>query len=308
MRKTASKVFVVIVTYNGMKWIPECLESTKSNFVIVVDNNSQDGTADFIRSHYPEIVLLEQNENLGFGKANNIGITYALKSGADFVFLLNQDAFLEDNTLAKMIENSCKYPEYGVLSPLHLNREGNGLEPVFTYYLKKSCADHLLTDVLLKKVLRDVYSLKMVNAAAWLIPRETLNKVGGFHPMFFLYGEDDNYCQRVLYHNLKIGICPDIYIRHDSGRDYHLGQKKGSDKYFDRFLNQVKVKYGDVNSETNSPKELKIFYLKAAFKSWLKLDFKGGQVNFRKRELIKNLDFSKEVEETRKQNSHYLRF
>src|SRR5690606_3631154 len=109
------------------------------------------------------------------------------------------------------------------------------------------------------KELKNLYNFKMVNAAAWLLPKHTLDIVGGFHPMFFLYGEDDNYCQRVLYHQLKIGICPMAIVRHDSNNKYHILHGKNNKKILDKFLNQIRVEYADVNSNYGSRfKKLKI--------------------------------------------------
>lgn len=301
------KLFVVIVTYNGKKWIHDCLSSIQNHSVIVVDNCSEDGTKKLIKSAYPEVTLLEQKENLGFGIANNIGISYALQNNADYVFLLNQDAMVEPQTLSSLLKISWENPEYGILSPVHLNFQGNGLEKVFGYYIGKERSDHLLSDILLNKPIRDVYSYRMINAAAWLIPRQTLETVGGFHPMFFLYGEDDNYCQRVLYHGLKIGVCPNTFIRHDSNHCYHGNKKKGSKEYYTRFLNKIKVEYANVNRQDDEGLEnLNKKYLQDAFKSLIKLDLREMKINLHKRKLIQHLDFSEAIKEGRMKGRNHL--
>lgn len=93
------KVVVVIVTYNGTEWIEECLHSLRNSTlectIIVVDNNSSDHTLDIIRDQFPAIKTIPQDTNLGFGRANNIGISYALKQRTEYVFLLNQDTKVE---------------------------------------------------------------------------------------------------------------------------------------------------------------------------------------------------------------------
>jgi GT2 family glycosyltransferase len=87
----------------------------------VVDNNSADDTVNFIKANYPEVTLLEQNKNLGFGKANNIGISLAMKNEADYVFLLNQDAWVQPDTIEKLVSAHQREPQFGILSPMHLN-------------------------------------------------------------------------------------------------------------------------------------------------------------------------------------------
>lgn len=103
-------IFVIVVSYNFERndWINQCLSSLQKSEIplniIVVDNNSTDNSVSIIKSKYPEVILFEQKENLGFAKANNIAIRYAYDNGADFVFLLNQDAWIEKDTVAKLVE------------------------------------------------------------------------------------------------------------------------------------------------------------------------------------------------------------
>src|SRR5690554_3758500 len=97
------EVIIIIVTYNGMSWLKKCLDSCGDYQVLVVDNASSDETVPFLKTHYPQITLHSQKINLGFGQANNLGISYALKQGADYVFLLNQDAYLQEGCLEILI-------------------------------------------------------------------------------------------------------------------------------------------------------------------------------------------------------------
>lgn len=220
-------VFVIIVTYNGLKWYDRCLSSLRQSTLpvtsIVVDNASTDGSCEYIRQHFPEVTLLPQNKNLGFGQANNLGMKQALEQGADYVFLLNQDAWIDPSTVEELIKVSKDYPEYGILSPIHTTADKKHIEPL----LLQRIVDHKTTDPQLVNdmyfgVLKEVYDTKYVNAAAWLLPRKTIEIVGGFDPIFFHYGEDDNYINRVLYHGLKIGICPKERIVHDMRLDRPL--------------------------------------------------------------------------------------
>jgi GT2 family glycosyltransferase len=299
------KVFVIIVTYNGIKWLPDTLESVRNYPVIVVDNGSTDDSKKYIKSEHPEMILLEQKENLGFGKANNIGVKIALENNAEAVFLLNQDAKIDPGSIDVLMNCSINNPDYGIISPLHLNHDGNSLEPIFLQYLNKK--KELLTDFLLQKPLKELYDYNMINAAAWLIPKITLMKVGGFHPMFFLYGEDDNYCQRVLYHNFKIGVCPVAKIYHDSGFDYHSEKEIGSEEYYNRFLNQVKVKYGNVNlPDENSFMKFKRSLLKKSILTLLRLDLDKSQQFWSKWRMINDLNFEDIKMECRKENSSFL--
>lgn len=242
------KTSIIIVTYNGMKWISKCLASIPTEFsVIVVDNNSTDGTVQFIHQNYPQFIIFEGKQNLGFGQANNRGISYALQQNADYVYLLNQDAYLEEDTIQKLINIHQQYPEYGILSPIHTNAKKNRLDKNFTNYLSYRNNEHFYSDFVLQREKQAVYEVPFVNAAGWLLPINTLINVGGFDPIFFHYGEDDNYCQRICYHGLKIGIVPNAYMVHDREDREENNIKKGSIAYFKSEEKKLKVKYANIN-------------------------------------------------------------
>ena len=211
------KVFVIIVTYKGKQWYDRCFGSLRQSTIplqtIVVDNASNDGTVEYIRENYPEIHLIESKENLGFGKANNQAMRYALDHGCDYVFLLNQDAWIEPNAVEELVRIHQNHPEYGILSPMHLCPDGKSLY----IQIEDGRLDHgnkLLADCYFSQ-LEEVYPFTYVNAAAWLLPKSTLETVGGFNPIFPLYGEDDDYLNRLRFHGLKLGLCPNTRIIHD---------------------------------------------------------------------------------------------
>lgn len=211
------KVFVIIVTYKGKQWYDKCFTSLRESKVpvetIVVDNTPGDEDAEYIKAHYPEVHIIKTEENLGFGKANNLGIRYALDHGCDYVFLLNQDTWIKPDCLSIMIPIAEQHPECGILSPVHIGADEKSL------YIeiedgKTDHANTLLSDCYFQ-TLKDIYLFHYVNAAAWLLPRATLETVGGFDPIFFAYGEDDNYLQRVQYFGKSVGLLPKAQIIHD---------------------------------------------------------------------------------------------
>ena len=239
--------YLIIVTYNGMPWLRECLDSCKNYQVIVVDNASSDNTVCTIQNEFPQIILIQMTENLGFGQANNFGIQYALKQGAEHVFLLNQDAYIIDSCLEQLIRLQKQNSEYGILSPLHLDNSASKLEKNFFKYILKAEKENYFSNLVLNQPIETIYELPFVNAAAWLISRECLEKVGGFDPIFFHYGEDANYCHRLTYHNFKIGFTPSARVIHDR---IHSDKKKiieGTVKYFEKFERHVKLDLANIN-------------------------------------------------------------
>jgi N-acetylglucosaminyl-diphospho-decaprenol L-rhamnosyltransferase len=216
---TKASVYAIIVTYNGLAWIDRCLSSLQNSTypleIIIIDNLSSDGTTGFIKEKYPAIKLIEAHANLGFGKANNIGLRIALKENADYVFLLNQDAWVENNTIEKLIDVAASNKEYGIISPMHYDGTSNKFDYKFVEYIQDRECPALLEDLWFGR-LKPIYETSFVNAAAWLIPVKCLRIVGGFDPLFPHYGEDVDYVQRVQYNKFRAGIVPVTKINHDS--------------------------------------------------------------------------------------------
>lgn len=212
------EVFTIIVSYNGAQWLNRCLESLlQSEYntkIIVVDNASQDESCTILEQYSNKIEVIKNSENLGFGKANNIGIKKAMERGAAMVFLLNQDAYVFKDTIKILVEKLQQHPYYGIVAPLQLNNNGTKLDDAFEKYVLRSLGVKKTTNILNKQD-NNIYPSRFVNAAAWLIPKKCIEKVGYFHEVFSHYGEDNNYSSRVQYHKLKIGIVPIAKVIHD---------------------------------------------------------------------------------------------
>lgn len=216
------KVLAILVTYNAIRWIEQCIESLVHSSmtvdIFIKDNGSTDGTVSYIEKHYSKFIArLVVGGNIGFGKANNLGLEYALQNGYDYVYLINQDAWVMNDTLSKLIRIHKDNNEFGILSPLQYQSDLRHLDSNFasgtcSYNQNKS----LLSD-LFNNDIKDVYEVPMVMASHWLISIDCINKVGGFSPAFQLYGEDDNYAQRTRFKQFKIGIVPSAKAVHDRG-------------------------------------------------------------------------------------------
>ena len=250
------KILVIVVTYNGLRWLERCLGSVRASELpadlYVWDNDSTDGSADFVRGHFPEAKLVRSADNLGFAEANNRGMRYALERGYDYVYLLNQDAWVEPPTLGILVAAQKAHPAFGILSPLQMTDGFRELDKQFakvystvsggTLFPNRRCATPPQgappsydaeggTDSGRACPPRQV---RRVMAAHWLVSRECLEKVGLFSSLFPIYGNDDNYCDRVRYHGLKVGIVPEARAVHDRAqrqepkdrviyRNYYMG-------------------------------------------------------------------------------------
>ncbi|MBE9585363.1 glycosyltransferase family 2 protein [Mucilaginibacter sp. JRF] len=247
---TKATVYCVIVTYNGEQWIRKCLSSLVNSSLLphiyVVDNGSTDNTVSIIQQEYPQVELNLSPDNLGFGQANNKGMLAALDRDADYVLLLNQDAWVEADTIENLITIHQQNTGYGILSPVHVNASHTAIDHNFSSYIVPRHCPDLYSDLYFNK-LRDVYECDFVNAAAWLISKECLQTVGLFDKVFFHYGEDRNYCQRLLFHKLRIGVCPGLTVVHDRE------ERKGVTEAFLGVKERIRiylVKLADINDDT----------------------------------------------------------
>lgn len=208
-------IFTIIVTYNGMKWIKRCLDclrqSSVKTEVLVIDNLSTDGTLQFIQNNYPEVHCFPETQNLGFGQANNVGFRYALEHDADYCLLLNQDAYIQSTAIEEMVNQS---DGESLVSPLQLNGDGTMIDQRFHYTLRQA-HNSMDDDMLIRLSLKHKYEIVNAAAACWLMPVKLIRKIGGFNPIFFHYGEDFNYLQRIHYQNIKVWLAPYAQMYHD---------------------------------------------------------------------------------------------
>lgn len=208
-----TNVLVIVVVYNGMRWLSRCLGSVSNYDVLVVDNSSSDGSSEFVSNNFPQIELIRSDKNLGFTGGNNLGIKYAFDHGYDFVYLLNQDAWLEAGALDILLNKASSMPGFAVLSPLQMTNGYESLDHQFAKLYSSSKDEENTLGV--KEVSR-------VMAAHWLVPVEAFRRIGLFSDLFPYYGQDDDWCNRARYHGWKIGIIPEARAVHDRAQRQEL--------------------------------------------------------------------------------------
>jgi len=219
-----SNLYAIIVTWNGEDRIAQCLHSLlKANIplqVVVVDNASSDQTVKIAQATCPDAIIFQLTQNLGFGKANNIGIKYAYDHGAEYVLLINQDAYVEANTPKALIGLQKTNPKTAILSPLQLDGTGNQLDRLFANHIGRTAnIREIMSDALLKREMADIYHVDFINAAIWLLSRDCITRVGLFNPAFDTYREDNEYTDRVHYHGFNISLAPACRAYHDRSQD-----------------------------------------------------------------------------------------
>lgn len=206
-------VCVIIVSYNFMPWIHRCLPSVQASLlpaaIMVIDNGSRDETCLTIKKAYPDVELIENRDNLGFGRANNMGMQLALERGFDYLFLLNQDAWIEPDTLEKLVDAARKDDTYGILSPVHLNGNGDATDFGFSEYTGIKNREEAI------QLVNEITPYPFINAAMWLIPACIIREIGVFAPIFAHYGEDRNWVLRLQKRGYRLGLVKSAFGYHD---------------------------------------------------------------------------------------------
>ncbi|MCU0926507.1 MAG: glycosyltransferase family 2 protein [Hydrogenophaga sp.] len=207
---------VVIVTYNGLGCVEDCLRSLQNEAglrIRVLDNASTDDTASWVRAHCPEALLTELPHNMGFGRANNVGIAEALAAGAPYVLLLNQDTVVPPGSLQQLQAFMDAHPEIGACSPLQVERDGLAPDPNTLLSYLCPHARPYLSDLVAGTV-KPFYEVHGLNAAVWLVRATTFLRAGGFDPLFFMYGEDDDLLARWRHLGVRFALVPGVRVAH----------------------------------------------------------------------------------------------
>ena len=205
---------VIIVNYNVRQFLENALASVKRALeglqgeIIVVDNASTDGSAEMIRSKFPDVTVIENRENVGFARANNTGLK--LSRGRYFL-LINPDTIVQEDTIHVMLRFFAEHPDAGLAGCKILNPDGSfqlpcrrsiptpwvaftkifGLSAIFpkSRLFGRYNLTYLDPD--------ESYPVDAVSGSFMMMSRETYEKVGGLDESFFMYGEDLDWCYRV---------------------------------------------------------------------------------------------------------------
>jgi GT2 family glycosyltransferase len=217
--KNYPKVSILVVNWNRLGDTLECLNSIfKSDYpnfdVIVVDNGSTDRSVPSIRERFPQIIVLENAKNLGFTGGNNQGMRYALQRNADYVWLLNNDATTEPDTLTKLVKAVEEHAEVGLISPL-IHYHGKSDEVQFSGirldidgYSYREMPPHSLPD-------EDVSKMdNLLVGTALLIKRRVVEDIGYLDEKYFAYVEDFEYCMRAKRFGHVSTVLPSARVYH----------------------------------------------------------------------------------------------
>jgi GT2 family glycosyltransferase len=195
---------VIIVSWNARDYLLTCLRSLKEHLgsvtaeIIVVDNASSDGSPEAVKKDFPDVILIETGANLGFAKANNIGIR---RSGGRYLALVNSDIRILDDSIFCMLSFMDSDHSIGMLGPRVLNADGSlqrscRRSPALWRSLLISFGMHRLFTGIMYAPHDRIGRVDILSGCFWVIRREALDEVGLLDEGFFMYGEDKDWCKR----------------------------------------------------------------------------------------------------------------
>lgn len=227
-------VSIIIVAWNVRKLLYDCLKSVYDQTkgidfeVIYVDNASEDGSVEMVRSEFPQAKIIKNEENKGFIKANNQGIEIA---NGRYVLLLNSDTIVLDNAIAKTVKFADEHPKAAVVSCKVLYPDRTLQRTCFMY---PSVLNMFLDTTYLFNIFpeskffgreqmswwhyNDVREVETVCGCYSLVRKEAIKQVGLMDERYFVYGDDPDWCYRFRKSGWKIMFTPDCQIIHYGGQ------------------------------------------------------------------------------------------
>jgi GT2 family glycosyltransferase len=198
----APHVVSVILNTNRREDTLACLASLAQNAyrphtVLVVDNASNDGSAEAIRAAHPDTHLVALAENLGYAGNNNVGIDWAIQHGADWVLVLNEDTVLAPDCVARLVETGQSDAQIGIVGPMIYHFD----EPDVIQTAGGVLGPYWLADLMARNErdrgqYREPHSVEWISGCAMLVRRAVIERVGRLDERFFTYWEEIDWCLR----------------------------------------------------------------------------------------------------------------
>lgn len=242
--KTQPDISIIIVNYKVKEYVKgllESIEKAQQNFalqIFVIDNDSGDGSINYLRQYYPNVNYIENDTNIGFGRANNQAIR---KAKGKYTFIINPDTVISEDLFSKLIAHLEDNPKCGAAGAKILNPDGTyapeskrSVPTIWSSFCKMFSLHELFPD---KRFFNQYYlnwldeneinRVPVLSGSCMFWRTELLKELGGFDERFFMYGEDIDLCYRVQDTEYHIDYVPETSIIHYKGES----TKKGDLRY-----------------------------------------------------------------------------
>jgi hypothetical protein len=215
------RVLIIVLCYNGIELTLACLASLRRQHynnadILIVDNNSQDNTPSLVRTHFPEVSVIETGANLGFAAGNNVGLRYALNHDYDYALLLNNDTEVEPDFLTQLVAAAESDSTVGVVGPtIYYYEQPNRIWSTGgTLDWRRGTSAMRGLNEIDSGQYDSLVTVDFVSGCALLIKRTALEQVDLLDERFFMYYEETEWCVRIARAGFLIQHVPSSRIYH----------------------------------------------------------------------------------------------
>lgn len=218
MDRFAPSIGIVLVNYNGMHFLPDCLDSLNRLeyshiHIVVVDNASTDGSPAWTREHYPNVILIQLNENRGVTGGNNTGITWCCDHGCDYILLLNNDTVVEPDFLGHLLRHADD--QTLVVPRVYFHDNRNLLNSHFGHFdFWRGVNVQYFYGRSDSPTSRSPQMATMASTCAMLIPTSMFERIGLMDEQYFLYYDDTDFITRAVNQGAAVKYVPEAIIYH----------------------------------------------------------------------------------------------
>lgn len=288
--ENAPELSVILVNYNDRVHLQECLSSLTDTVkdilfeVVLIDNQSSDGTVEWVREHAPRVRLIVNRENVGFARANNQGIR---ESRGEYILFLNTDTILAPHAVDLLLEELRSDRTIAAVGPALLCEE-----KVFQVSFGKEVS--FFREIFQKIVANPYYRWRLkrgaekrrvgwLSAACLLARRDILEEVGLFDESFFLYFEDIDLCVRIREKGYALEYLPQARVYHEGG-----ASTEGL-RLLSRYYYRKSQLYFYRKHNSKAAQVLLRFYLRINFRLLLVRGYLRGTDDMKDRRILKGL-------------------
>jgi GT2 family glycosyltransferase len=211
-------VYALILNYHSLDDTLQCVDSLREvNYpalrIIVLDNDSPENEGSILKQKLAKDEFIQLPKNIGYAGGNNVGMRLAMDRGADYIFIINPDIRLAPDSVGCYVEVLETDSTIGALNPIQVCSDGHTMEDKFRRGIFEN-HNFALPD--LNTYSSEQWEVNTLYGATLMLPATSIKKIGGFDPLYFAYGEEEDFCRRIKYFGLRLVVtakAPVIHLR-----------------------------------------------------------------------------------------------
>jgi hypothetical protein len=209
-------VYVLVLNYGSLEDTIQCVDTVRrldypNVHLLVIDNASPDGSGRALRERFGNTEFLQLATNTGYAGGNNAGMRVALENGAQYIFVINPDIRVSETTVSQCVDLMEGDRTIGAVNPVQLDGGGGKLDEKFRLGI---FVRHGFAEPAVPIVEERGWDTVTLYGAALMLSRQTLGRAGGFDPLFFAYGEEEDLARRIRLKGLRLVVTSAGAVRH----------------------------------------------------------------------------------------------